>query len=305
MAVGVAHDHAVALQARQPIPVGLGDLEGAGQDLADRLLFLGGTAQAGEQAVGGEDRQALIRGRAQEHEHVAVLALAAHLLGVDPRGFVAVVAVGDQQLGVCQSGLEGGDGVGVRQPPQAVLGAVGVGGGGERVGVGRRAQRGGGGVPGVCEQAEDGGQVGAGGAREPQPVLLWPRMRSLVRTDAARTVVLHAHAREEAPANALAPVRGGVALLEHPEGLVALAHENPLLAPVLEHVGGAKIGVAAVGAGEVELHNVERAALDQLGPHRLVDHVVGRRDDGLERAHRGGLVAKGAKRLDLGHGAPH
>ncbi len=36
----------------------------------------------------------------QVHEDVAVGTLAADLLGIGPRGFVAVVSVGDQELGV-------------------------------------------------------------------------------------------------------------------------------------------------------------------------------------------------------------
>ena len=48
----------------------------------------------------GKIEQARVVERAEQHQHVAVLALAADLLGVHARGLVAVVAVGDQQLGV-------------------------------------------------------------------------------------------------------------------------------------------------------------------------------------------------------------
>ena len=56
-----------------------------------------------EQPVRGEDRQPRVLEGDQAHQDVAVVALAADLLGVDARGLVAVVAVGDQQLGACRA----------------------------------------------------------------------------------------------------------------------------------------------------------------------------------------------------------
>ena len=61
--------------------------------------LLGLRRRAADEAVGREDRQARVLQRDEAHEHVAVRALAADLLGVHARGLVAVVAVGDQQLG--------------------------------------------------------------------------------------------------------------------------------------------------------------------------------------------------------------
>ena len=55
----------------------------------------------------------------QEHQHVAVLALAADLVGVDAGGLVAVVAVGDQELGVGERALKGRDLRRVGDPPEA------------------------------------------------------------------------------------------------------------------------------------------------------------------------------------------
>ena len=92
------------------------DVEERAQRVRQRLLGLGrGVA---DEAVGGEDRESLVLQGDQAHEHVAVLALAADLLGVDARGLVAVVAVGDEQLGRLQGGLEGLDrrGVASRDP---------------------------------------------------------------------------------------------------------------------------------------------------------------------------------------------
>ena len=56
-------------------------------------------AQVAQQAVGGEHGEPGILERDQAHQDVPVRALAADLLGVHAGGLVAVVAVGDQQLG--------------------------------------------------------------------------------------------------------------------------------------------------------------------------------------------------------------
>jgi hypothetical protein len=55
--------------------------------------------------VGGEDEQARVVERHQQHEHVAVLALASDLVRVDAGGLVAVVAVGDEELGLGEGAL--------------------------------------------------------------------------------------------------------------------------------------------------------------------------------------------------------
>ena len=177
--------------------------------------------EPGQQAVRGEDRQPGVRERAEEHQHVAVLALAADLLGVDARGLVAVVAVGDQQLAVAQGVLHG------RRSRRDRLCARCGSACRRRRWRCRTARRG-------CaarararrpargrEEAEDGGEVRAGGAREPQPVLLRPRVRALVRADAARAVVLDANAAEEAVARAGLAVGAGVVLGEGPDRRLA------------------------------------------------------------------------------------
>ena len=69
------------------------------RSIAARSAAAPGVVEAGQQAVRGEDRQAGIAERDEAHQHVPVPALAAALLGVDARRLVAVVAVGDQQLG--------------------------------------------------------------------------------------------------------------------------------------------------------------------------------------------------------------
>ena len=76
--------------------------------------------------------------------------------------------------------------------------AVVVGDLAPRLAVGVRRERAPRGAGRVVVEAEDGGEVGARRARQPQPVLLRARVRALVRADAAGAVVLDAHAREEA-----------------------------------------------------------------------------------------------------------
>ena len=75
----------------------------------------------------GEDGQARVLERDEAHQHVAVLALAADLVGVHARGLVAVVAVGDEQLGVLQRLPGRRDRGGVGDAPEAVARAVVVG----------------------------------------------------------------------------------------------------------------------------------------------------------------------------------
>src|SRR5205823_10810865 len=130
-------------------------------------------------------------------EDVAMVSLAAHLLGVLGHRLVAVVAVGYEQLGVAGRILHGRDRARVGGAPHAVDGAVGVRDLGPRRLPGRRLERGPRRPGGIGVQREDGGDVGARGAREAQAVLLGPGMGALVRAHAAGPVSLDAHAAEE------------------------------------------------------------------------------------------------------------
>jgi hypothetical protein len=56
-----------------------------------------------------------------------------------------------------------------------------------------------------------------------------------------------------------------------------------------------------VGAGQVDLDDVVRAARHELGPELVVDHVVRGRDHVLERARGGGLVPERPEWLDVRH----
>ena len=128
MGVRVAEDADPLLARRVELFEGhLFDLE----VLAERgreCLLLGGIAEVGEEAVVAEDGEARVLERDERHQRVAVLALAADLVGVGARGLVAVVAVRDEELGSVELGLDGLDHGGVGDAPDAVDGAVGVGG---------------------------------------------------------------------------------------------------------------------------------------------------------------------------------
>ena len=219
---------------------------------------------------------------------------------VHARGLVAVVAVGDQQLGAGQRRAHRLRRRRVGDAPQAVRGAVLVGDLGPRLARQVRRERAPRRPGGVVVEREDGGEVRARGAREPQPVLLRARVRALVRPDAAGPVVLDLHAREEAVARAAAAVRPGVVLRERPQRGRVVAHEDPVRAPALEHVGG--VGVRVVALREVDLDDVVGRARDERGALVGVDHVVGRRDDRLQPADAVAVVVEGSEGLDVGHG---
>ena len=255
------------------------DLEVAHERLADGLLLLAVLLQAREQAVGGEDGEAGVGERAEEHQDVAVFALAAHLLGVHPRRLVAMVAVGDQQLGPGEPVDEASDRGGVGDPPERVAGALVVGCGGEGLTDAQLVQRRPHGAIGVREQAEDGGEIRARRARETEAILLRPRVGALVRPDASRAVVLHAHAREEARPREVAAVGARVVLAQGPDRGLILAHQHPALPPRCHGRGRVLVGVASsLRARQIDLHDVVLAARHELVAELVVDHVVGRRD---------------------------
>jgi hypothetical protein len=229
--------------------------------------------------------------------------LAADLLGVDARGLVAVVAVGDQQLGVGERALERGDAAGVGDPPERVDRAVVVGRGRERRLGDGLGQRRGGVARGVGEEAEDRGEVGPRRPRQPQPVLLRAGMGALVRPDPPGAVLLDPHPREEAAPPLLAAVRRRVLLVERPERRLALLDQRPLGPPVVEQGLRVEVLVPAVlGRRQVDLDHVVRRLRHKLRPQLLVDHVIRRRDHSLQRPHDRLLVPKRPQRLYLGHG---
>ena len=228
-------------------------------------------------------------------------ALAADLLHVGAGGLVAVMAVGDQQLGVgklCRHRLVHG---GLGDPPDAVQGAVVVGHLAPGVAGGRRLDL----PPGVgAGEREDRREVVAGGAGEVEAVLLRPRLGALVGPHSAGPVVLDPHPGEDRVAGEARAVRRRVLLGQRPERRLAVPAQDALQLPVLEGAGGVGVGILALaGLRKVDLDHVEGRAAQQLGPLRGVDDVVGRRGDVLQRADPGEVVVQGGEGLDVGHGA--
>ena len=264
------------------------------------------SSRSGEQPVGGEDRQAGIREGAEEHQHVAVLALAADLLRVDARGLVAVVAVGDQQLGVGQRGLHRGDRRPGRSTRQSVLtraverrwrcrtarSPVSGSSAGQALAVG------------VGEQAEDGGEVGARGARE-------------LAGGPPSGPGACARAGGCGPARTPPRARG-----RGSRGGCGRCRRGPRSPGVSAHIAGSSLRSRARPAGarrpwwsgragrgrrrsragrsiSTTLNGLLAASSARSG---VIDHVVRGRDDVVERADDRGLVAQRLEWLDLGHG---
>jgi hypothetical protein len=251
--------------------------------------------------VGREHGQARVLERDEAHQHVAVIALAADLLRVDARGLVAMVAVGDQQLGVGERPADRLDRVRVADAPETVQRAVVVFelapgvvrlGGVERI-PSCRAR--------VGVEREDRREVGARRARQTQAVLARSRVGALVRADPTRPVLLDADPSEEATPPPRLAVGAAVALLERPHCRLGVAHQYARSLPGLEQLGRVAVGVLAVG--QVDLDDVAGRACDERRALLGVDHVVGRGGDVAERADLREVVVQRSKRLDVRHRA--
>ena len=132
--------------------------------------------------------------------------------------------------------------------------------------------------------------------QQPQPPFLRPRVRPLVREDRAGPVRLEPERHDDAVARPLDAVRADVALGERP-GRRLLRDEHAGFTPVREVARGLLLRVR-----QRQVHDVVRAAREVLGALVLRDHVVGRRNQVLERARDGRVVALRAKGTNLGHG---
>ena len=190
-------------------------------------------------------------------------AFPADLVCVGPGRLVAVVAIGDQQLGAGGGLLNGGDRLAVGDPPDAMMCAVVVRHLAPGLLSGERDER----VPrGACRvgvEGEDRREVGLRRAREAQPVLLRAGVRALVGPDPPGAVLLHPHPAEE-PAS-LTPVpaaRHVVLLRQGPHGGLGILDHGALSLPAGEGAGGRVIGVAR-GLGQVDLHHVVGGAASQ------------------------------------------
>ena len=240
--------------------------------------------------------------RAEQHQHVAVLALAADLVGVHARGLVAVMAVGDQQLGVGQRHLQLGDEVLVGRAPERVARAVEVGRRGERLGRRRSAPS-----PARRRPSRSGNRLKMGDRLVRVARVSWsrssfgPGVGALVRADPAGPVLVHAHAREHAGAGA-APRRRA----RRSPGAAPRPPARPRARARRARCQSAIVAAACgVARRQVDLDDVVGAARGQPGAQLGVDDVVRRSDHVLERAHRGGLVPERAQRLQVGHRRRH
>ena len=151
-------------------------------------------------------------------------------------------------------------------------------------------------------EREDRREVGLGGARKAQPVLLGSRMGALVRADAAGSVLLHADAREEALPGTGAAVGSGVILSQRPQARLLVGDQHPLPAPVGE-LGRRPLVAIFAPFGKIDAHDVVRRARFELGALLGIDHVVGGSHDRLEAVGLLEVVAERVQGLDLGHAA--
>ncbi len=251
--------------------------------------------------MGGEHGQARVLEGDQAHEHVAVGPLTADLLGVDAGRLVAVVAVGDQQLGVSQHLLHRGDRRRVLHAAEAVDGAVVVGGlRPQLVAAGaaqrrrrrrltdrRTARRWGRGWPWWPASGAAGPRAGRDGcAREGG----CGRARTPPRAPARRSRCACAAVRRVR----CSPGRASTARAASSSTTAPSARQSR------EQCRRAVVAVLAA-LGQVDAHDVVRRARLQRGALGVVDDVVGRGDDVLQAAGAVEVVAQRADRLDLCH----
>ncbi len=227
-------------------------------------------------------------------------ALAADLLGVLAGGFVAVVAISDQELGWGQRFRDDGNHLGVCDPPEPERRSVVVDGLSEGRILGEPGDHRDDEVCGVVVEGEDGGEVCLRGARQSQPILFRSRVGTFVRSNRARPVFLHTHQREDAVADADYSVRARVLLGEEPHGRRWVAHQDALTLPPGEQLGGVLIAVA-VCLRQIDRDDVVRRLRRQLRALAVVDHVVRRGDHILQAAGFFDVVMECSERFDLGH----
>ena len=276
------------------------DLKAISERRRERLLLRGIARQAGDEAVGREDRQPGVVERGKRHQRVAMGPLAPDLLGVLNGRLVTVVPVGDEELRVGELGGDGLANPSIADPPDPVDRAV------VRACLAPRRLASDHGInvaPRIASvEREDRREIVAGRSHEAEPVLLWAGMRALVRAHAPRAVLRHPDAAEDAAPLAPLSIRPRVLLRERPEPGLTVGDEDPLQRPLLERLGGVLVGVAAAGVlGEVDLDDVEGRARDEALALLGVDDVVGRGDHVAERRDGREVVVERAQRQDLGH----
>ena len=193
-------------------------------------------------------------------------------------GFVAVVAVGDEQLLVGHQLLDlrgGGD------LPHAVDGAVLVGDFGDGRRGGGLIEQGVDGAGRVGIQHEDGFEVGVGVLEQFHAVLLGTGEGLLVAEDDARRVFFHLAEGDEALADEALAGIGDDEFLEVGEHAgFGVARPDAARDPVLHGAGGAGVdvvgfGVAGLALAEDDAHQIVGARFEVMALHRRRDLVVG------------------------------
>ncbi len=268
--------------------------------------------QAGDHAVRGQDHQALTVHVDEGHHHPIVGRFAGRgrhrvLLATFPlvveRGLVAVMAVGDDQLGTLHALEDEFDQA--RNRPEAMAHVVFV----AHLKVGGMARHLGQGIIDLAGrlvvQHENLPKVRLGGSQQLQSVGLGSGVRLLMPEDHAGLVGLElAQTNESSPFHALLRTRDGEFLLVGVKDGIGILNQNALLAPVGERRRGAAIDVLAV---------VPSFALSQNDAHQVVgtgsviallhlrrDLIVGLGYDFRQR-HSRGVIAQGGEGEDFGH----
>ncbi len=258
--------------------------------------------------MGGEDGEAGVVEPGERHQRVVLRALAADLVAVGAGGLVAVVAVGDQQLGAGEALDHRGDDGRVGDPPDAVDGAVGVGdlapGLGREGGLDQR--------PGVLgREREDRREVQVRGPRQFEPVDERAGVGALVGADGAGLVVLDPDPDEDAVAGVRGAVGGDVVLRQRPDRILVVGDQHALGAPGVDPPRRVLVRIADRPARgilrierlrQIDRHRVVGRAIQQPHPLGRVDHVIRRRGDPVEPPDLPEVVVQGSERFDVGHG---
>ena len=204
-------------------------------------------------------------------------ALAADLLGVDARGLVAVVAVGDQQLGVCGDAPDLLDRAGVADAPERfTVPSASVGSPqGSRRAAGRAPPRR---AAGSENRAKIGDRFACVARVSRSRSSLGPGcVRSCGRIRPGPYSSTRTRARKPLPRSDL-PVRTGVTLLERPQRRLLVRERHPVAASLSCCAADSYGSVAHRRSMRTTLYGDLRLQLDALVG---VDHVVGRGDNVL------------------------
>ncbi len=260
----------------------------------------GGGIHAVDQPVRGQDAQAGGVHVDEGHHDAPGAGEIGVFLAECQRGFVAVVAVGDEQLLVRH---QLADALAAGNLPHAVYGAVLVGHLGQRRRPGGFIEQGVHGAGGVGIEHEDLAEVGVGVAQQLEAVLLGAGEGLLVAVNHAGGIVLHRSQRDEAFAHqVLAGVGDGEFLEIGEDAGLRVARQNAGGGPIVQVARGAGIDVVGVRIARAALaqnhaHQVIRAGRQVAGLHGRGNLVVRLRDQAFQGAGRG-RVAQGLKGVD-------